>query len=158
MTHRRVLIGHGLVAGLAATVAVSLVIVLQQALGILPQLSTVRVLAQALGFHSIAAGWLLHFVVGVLLWGPLYAWIDPKSSYPHWFIGMMFGTGVCFGVMLLIMPVVGAGLFGLELGMVTPLATLVLHWIYGAVLGVVFGSLPLEITLSATQKSNTVTT
>ena len=125
MTHRSVLISRGLIAGLVATIAISLVIVLQQALGILPQLSTIRVLAQALGFHSIAAGWFLHFVVGVLLWGPLYAWIDPKSSYPHWFIGMMFATGVWLGVMLLIMPVVGAGLFGMELGMVTPMATLV---------------------------------
>jgi hypothetical protein len=134
MKRQRVLIGRGLVAGLAATVILSLVIVLKQVLGILPQLSTISVLAQMLGYQSLAVGWIVHFIVGVLLWGPLYAWIDPKSAFPHWFIGMMFASCVWLGVMLVIMPVVGAGVFGLEFGIVTPTATLVLHWIYGAVL------------------------
>jgi hypothetical protein len=158
MKHQRVLIGRGLVAGLAATVTVSLVILLKQALGILPQLSTIKVLAQMLGYHSLAIGWLAHFIVGVILWGPLYAWIDPKSTYPHWFIGMMFATCVWLGVMLIVMPAVGAGLFGLDLGIVTPAATLVLHWIYGAVLGVVFGSSRLTVTQLTNQKSIAVAT
>jgi hypothetical protein len=36
---------------------------------------------------------------------------------------------------------VGAGVFGMNLGMVAPLMTLMLHVIYGAVLGGVFAAL-----------------
>ena len=158
MKHQQVLIGRGLGAGLAATMVLSLVIILKQALGLLPQLSTISVLAQMLGYHSLAVGWLVHFIVGVVLWGPLYAWIDPKSTYPHWFIGMMFATCLWLGVMLIIMPAVGAGLFGLELGIVTPTATLVLHWIYGVVLGAVFGSSRFSVAYLAKQKSSVVVT
>ncbi len=34
----------------------------------------------------------------------------------------------------------GAGAFGLKMGMMAPVATLMLHWIYGAVLGAIYGS------------------
>lgn len=157
MKHQRILIGRGLIAGLVATIIVSLAVILQQALGILPQLSTIRVLAQMLGYQSIAVGWAAHFIVGVLLWGPLYAWLDPKSSYPHWFIGMMFATFVWLGVMLVIMPAVGAGLFGIELGIVTPTATLVLHWIYGAALGTAFGASKLSVARLTGRKATVAT-
>jgi uncharacterized protein DUF6789 len=157
MKRQRVLIGRGLFAGLAATIVLSLVIALKQALGVLPQLSTISVLAQMLGYQSLAVGWILHFFVGVILWGPLYAWIDPKSSFPHWFNGIMFASCVWLGLMLFIMPVVGAGLFGLQLGLVTPTATLALHWIYGTVLGSVFGSSKLSVTPLATRDSSPVT-
>jgi hypothetical protein len=157
MKRQRILIGRGLVAGLAATIVLSLAIALKQALGILPQLSTVSVLAQMLGYQSLAIGWILHFFVGVILWGPLYAWVDPKSSFPHWFNGIMFASCVWLGVMLVIMPAVGAGLFGLELGLVTPTATLMLHWIYGAVLGGVFGSARLWETRTTVRHSPAMT-
>jgi hypothetical protein len=158
MKRQHLLIGRGLVSGLAATIILSLVIVLKQALGILPQLSTISVLAQMLGYHSLGVGWIAHFFVGVILWGPLYAWIDPRSTYPHWFIGMMFASCVWLGLMLIIMPIVGAGVFGLKLGIVTPTATLILHWIYGAVLGGVFGSSKFGLTQLASQKSTAAAT
>ncbi len=158
MKRQRILIGRGLAAGLAATLVLSLAIVLKQALGILPQLSTISVLAQMLGYQSLAVGWIMHFFVGVILWGPLYAWVDPKSSFPHWFNGIMFASCVWLGVMLLVMPAVGAGLFGLELGIVTPTATLMLHWIYGAVLGGFFGSSRIWSPQVATQNSSPVAT
>jgi hypothetical protein len=157
MKHQWTLIGRGLAAGLAATVVLSCVIVLKQALGILPQLSTISVLAQLIGYKSLAVGWIVHIFVGVILWGPLYAWIDTRSAYPHWFIGMMFASCLWLGVMLIIMPALGAGIFGLELGLLTPTATLVLHWIYGAVLGSVFGSSKLGANKPAGQNTATVT-
>lgn len=39
------------------------------------------------------------------------------------------------------MPMAGAGIFGLNLGMMAPVMTLVLHLIYGAVLGAVYAAL-----------------
>ena len=44
-------------------------------------------------------------------------------------------------MMLIVMPAAGAGLFGLNMGMMAPVMTLMLHAIYGAVLGFVFSRL-----------------
>ena len=44
-------------------------------------------------------------------------------------------------MMLAVMPMAGAGFFGMNLGMVAPIMTLVLHVIYGAVLGGVYAAL-----------------
>ena len=44
-------------------------------------------------------------------------------------------------MMIALMPMAGAGLFGLGLGMTTPVATLVLHVVFGLVLGGVYGLL-----------------
>jgi len=44
-------------------------------------------------------------------------------------------------MMIMVMPIAGAGLFGIHLGMGAPIATLVLHWVFGAVLGAVYGKL-----------------
>lgn len=140
MKKYKVQFGRGVAAGLVATTLLSLVIVLDQVLGVLPQLSTISVFARMFGYQSMAAGWALHLFVGVFAWGPLYAWIDPRSTYPHWFVGMMFGSAIWLGVMLLVMPAIGAGLFGIRLGLAAPTVTLLLHWIYGTALGAVFGS------------------
>jgi hypothetical protein len=37
------------------------------------------------------------------------------------------------------MPMAGAGLFGMNMGVMAPMMTLVLHLIFGAVLGWVYG-------------------
>lgn len=45
-------------------------------------------------------------------------------------------------MMITLMPMAGAGagLFGLKMGLMAPIATLILHWIYGAVLGGLYGT------------------
>jgi hypothetical protein len=134
-------LARGLAAGLAATFVLSLLIVLKQALGIMPGLNLVTILAHALGYSSPAAGWLAHYIVGVLIWGPLYAWWDAKVPFPHLINGLMFASVIWWGVMLIIMPLAGEGLFGIHLGLAAPTVTLMLHWAYGAVLGLVYGAL-----------------
>ena len=44
-------------------------------------------------------------------------------------------------MMIVMMPIAGAGLFGQRLGMMTPVVTLVLHLVFGVVLGGVYGLL-----------------
>ncbi len=43
--------------------------------------------------------------------------------------------------MILPMPMAGAGFFGLKMGLMAPVMTLLLHLIYGVVLGYVYGLL-----------------
>ena len=42
-------------------------------------------------------------------------------------------------MMIVIMPMAGAGLFGMNMGVMAPVMTLMLHVIFGAVLGLVYG-------------------
>ncbi len=43
-------------------------------------------------------------------------------------------------MMIAVMPMAGAGLFGMNFGMMAPGMTMVLHIVFGAVLGVVYGA------------------
>ena len=44
-------------------------------------------------------------------------------------------------MMIVMMPMAGAGPFGLDLSMMTPVAALVLHVVFGLVLGGIYGLL-----------------
>jgi hypothetical protein len=137
---RLVSIGRGLGAGLAATVVLSLLMVMKQAMGLMPQLNPVAMLTQMLGAHTPAAGWIAHFVIGAVIWGAVFSWLDSKLPYAHWVSGILFATGAWLMMMIIVMPMAGMGLFGLQLGVTAPIATLVMHWIYGAILGGVYGA------------------
>lgn len=44
-------------------------------------------------------------------------------------------------MMVMLMPMAGAGFFGLSMGVMAPVMTLMLHLVFGAVLGWTFGRL-----------------
>jgi len=54
--------------------------------------------------------------------------------------GIVFGVAAWAGMMIVVMPMAGAGIFGMNFGVMAPMMTLVLHVIFGAVLGMVFAS------------------
>lgn len=137
-------IERGVVAGFAATVVVSLLMLLQQALGFMPRLNLVMELANALGRRTGVAGWTAHFVIGVFAWGLLFPWVDRHMRFDHWINGVYFASVVWLGVMLIVLPAAGDGVFGNHLELGTPTATLFLNWIYGVVLGGVYGLLQPE--------------
>jgi hypothetical protein len=126
---------------LVATVVVSLLMLLKQALGFMPNVNLVMELANAFGRRDALAGWVAHFAIGVLAWGVLFPWFDRYLRFPHWVNGLYFASIVWLGVMLVVLPAAGQGLFGSRLTLGTPTMTLFLHWIYGAVLGSVYGLL-----------------
>lgn len=97
-------------------------------------------LTHMMGTQTPAAGWMVHFFIGVIAWGAAFAWVDSKLPYAHWVNGVLFATGAWLMMMIVVMPMAGAGLFGLQLGVMAPVATLVMHWIYGVVLGGVYGA------------------
>ena len=132
--HPRAL-GRGLLAGFIATTVVSLCMLLKQALGFMPHVNLVMDLAYALGYRNAVSGWSAHYVIGVLAWGALFPWLDRYLRFPHWINGLYFSSIIWLGVMLIVMPAAGQGLFGSHLALGTPTVTLFLNWIYGAVLG-----------------------
>lgn len=138
---------RSMIAGFAATVILSALMMIKGAMGIMPQLDVIAMLARMaqdmMGFGGAGLAWMMHFMIGTVVWGILFA--------------LLYGTlpgagaitkGISFGVLAWLlmmigsMPMAGASLFGLGLGMMAPIMTLVLHIIYGAVLGAVFQALP----------------
>jgi hypothetical protein len=130
----------GVVAGFVATIVLSALMLMKQRMGLTPQLNPIQMLTDMTGASTPTVGWIMHFLIGTVLWGTLFAWLDPNlPGGSHWLKGVVFGIGAWILMMVLVMPMAGAGLFGIELGMMAPVMTLALHIIYGAVLGGIYG-------------------
>src|SRR5438067_3525357 len=83
------------------------------------------------------------FFVGGLIWALLYGLIfERRLSGPAWQRGVMFAMVPWLFSLLVFMPIVGGGFLGIGLGAgpLPILGNLVLHAVYGAVLGTVWGS------------------
>jgi hypothetical protein len=139
--------GYGLMAGLAATLVLSL---LELTKGMLPQLETIRFLENvAVATANVTvlpvlpmAGWLWHFIIGTLWWGGLFGFMLPLLPGRRvWIKGAVFGVIAGLLVLLMVMPLAGAGYFGMHLSWLDPLVSMVYHVIYGVVLGAVYGIL-----------------
>jgi len=140
-------IGKSMFAGFVATVVLSALMVVKMKMGVMPDLNVIKMMsAMAHGMMGTPAtpevGWVMHIMIGSVLWGGLFALIGkslPGSSYVS--KGMVFGILAWGLMMVMVMPMAGAGFFGLSLGMMAPVMTLMLHLIYGAVLGGIYGKL-----------------
>ena len=132
---------RGLGAGLAATMVLSMIMVAKGMMGLMPELNVIGMLSSMMKSAPIV-GWIVHFMIGMLAWGlgfvAVTRYLPGKNDVAK---GISFGIAAWVMMMLLVMPMAGAGFFGLKLGPVAPMMTLMLHVIYGAVLGYVFGKL-----------------
>ncbi|KAB7623961.1 DUF6789 family protein [Alkalilimnicola sp. S0819] len=135
-------LGRGVLAGLTATVVLSLLMVFRLSMGIMTEFQPIEILNLAanelLGTPDRRfSGWVMHFFVGVVLWGVLFAlWsrgVAPRHSGLRQ--GLLFGTLAWLLLMIVVMPLAGSGLFGLGFGLAVPIMTLLAHLVYGAVLG-----------------------
>ncbi len=134
-------VGKGMVAGFAATLVLSALMLMKSAIGLMPELDLPRMLGGMMGAGP-GLGWIIHFMIGTVLWGALFAWLDPNlPGGSHWLKGVVFGMGAWMLMMILAMPMAGAGLFGMRLGIMAPIMTGMLHAIWGAVLGGTYGAL-----------------
>jgi hypothetical protein len=106
--------------------------------GLLEQLDIITLIDRVSSIGR-ASAWTDHFIVGALLWGPLFAGFHATTAErPIWQKGLLFSVLAWLAMMLVFMPVIGAGLFGWRLGLTVPVGMLVLHLIFGAVLGLTF--------------------
>jgi uncharacterized protein DUF6789 len=141
MEDRNTIILKGMVAGFVATAVLSVLMVMKTMMGVMPELDVIAMLTKMMGASSPAAGWIAHFVIGTVVWGGLFAVLDPHlPGNSHWIKGVLFGIGAWLVMMVAVMPMAGAGFFGMNLGMMAPAMTLVLHVIFGGVLGGVYGA------------------
>jgi len=128
----------GLVAGFVATVVLSAMMGTKTMMGIMPELDVIAMLSAMMSAPAIM-GWIGHFMIGTIAWGGgfalLYGVIPGAGAVMK---GIAFGIAAWLGMMVVVMPMAGAGLFGMAFGIMAPMMTLVLHIIFGAVLGVVY--------------------
>ena len=127
----------GIIAGLVATAALSALMMIKAQIGILPGLDVIALLAAMMGTGS-AAGWVLHFLIGAG-YGVIFSRMSRNDTVRGAMTkGILLGLVGWVAMMVLLMPVMGKGLFGLSMPsetMLVPLVTLMLHVIFGAVLG-----------------------
>jgi len=129
----------GVLGGVFATAAMSALMLIKTAMGVMPELDVIQMLSTMMGV-SIVMAWLVHLAIGAM-WGLLFALafevIPGDSAVVK---GMLFGAGAWLLMMLMVMPMAGAGMFGMKMGMMAPIMTLVLHLIFGVVMGLVYGN------------------
>jgi uncharacterized membrane protein YagU involved in acid resistance len=84
----------------------------------------------------------MHFIIGAG-YGVIFHLTNDKLPTKSLTIkGVILGIAGWLVMMFMVMPMMGAGLFGMEMGVMAPMMTLVLHAIFGAVMGFVYSKLP----------------
>lgn len=129
-----------MIAGFVATVVLSLLMLMKSAMGLMPELDVVSMLSGMMG-SGLAIGWIAHFMIGVIFGGLFVLLLTCLPGGSRWPKGVVFGIGAWMLMMVAIMPMAGARFFGMKPGMAAPIMTLVLHVIFGAVLGGVYTAL-----------------
>lgn len=140
-------LARGMAAGFVATLALSVLMIAKAALGVAPGLNAIALLTAAAAHHaglpaSPWTGWALHFLIGTVAWGGLFALLaDGIRLQAFWVKGVAFGLGAWALMMVIFMPLAGGGFLGLALGPGTPVAALVLHLVFGGLMGAVYAGL-----------------
>lgn len=137
---------NGLIAGFVATVALSAIMVMKSMMGVMPDVNVIKMMAgmirEKTGMtNTVPFAWIMHFAIGTFAWGGLYSLLHGALPGSSLIRGILFGVGAWLIMMLVVMPVTGEGLFGLNIGPHASFATLMLHLVFGAVLGTVYGRL-----------------
>jgi hypothetical protein len=134
-------VSRGMVAGLAATIVLSMIMFMKGMMGLMPELNVIGMLAGMME-SSATIAWVAHFMIGTVVWGVLFAVINEKLPGKGSLMkGIFFGIGAWLLMMIAVMPMAGAGMFGMKLGMMAPIMTMMLHAVFGAVLGGVFAKI-----------------
>lgn len=131
----------GIVAGFIATVVLSILMVIKKNMGVEPALNPVSDIMQFLGTTNMIVGWVGHFILGSVVWGIIFVIIKNILPGKYWWRGILYGIILWLVMMVIYMPVMGWGFFAMKLGGKAVVMTLVLHVIYGFVLGLVYGGL-----------------
>ncbi len=130
----------GVVAGFSATVAVSALelvnILLLRWFAPFPS-----IISNTLGMgNNMAAGWVIHFIAGTLVLGPLFGILCPRlpTQTPET-KGIVFAVGAWITLILIIVMTGNNGAFGRNFGTVGWM--LVTNAVFGIVLGNVYARL-----------------
>ncbi len=114
-----------------------------------PKMDLPAVLGGMFGINSLAFGWIMHFVIGIVL-ALIYAyWLVDRLAGAPWLRGLTFSILPWLVMMVVIAPLLPAlnpmmakmppGFFLANIGIMAAIGSLIGHLIWGAVLGAVYG-------------------
>jgi len=130
-------IARTVAGGVLGTVAMTTVAVFVAPMMGLPAMNPAHMLASQMG-GILALGWAAHFMIGTVL-AVIYAWLAaPRLLGPPVARGALFSLAPWLMAQVMVMPIMGMGLFSGSAGMAV--GSLVGHLVYGAVVGAVVGS------------------
>jgi hypothetical protein len=145
-------IGKGVIAGIVATAALALLLLVQGAVGLVPKFDVIGMLTMIAGSSWPGIGWIIFFGCGGIALGVTFALLDARveatTGAGELVRGVLFGILLWLVLMLVLMPIYGAGAFGLAYGIGAPILTLVADVIYGLVLGAVYGAMHPETVMT----------
>jgi uncharacterized membrane protein YagU involved in acid resistance len=118
----------------------SVMMLMNNAIGKIPDLHIPQTLSVMLGEPDhIMVGGITFFIIGTFLFGVIYPLIAPRLPIRSNLIrGLLFGFAIWLAMMLLVMPLVGAGFFAVNRSAIGPAAALVLTLVYGMTLAAVY--------------------
>ncbi len=122
------------IAGLIASTVLSGVVLLAAAVGIFHAADPVQAVS-GIVMTPPGLGWVIHFSMGALVWGSLFALLSPVLPGPFWGKGTVFGAIAWLLMALLIWASDHAFVLPITLGSV------LLHLLFGATTGLTYGSL-----------------
>jgi hypothetical protein len=126
---------EGLIAGLIATIVITLAMIAIQSAGVAPGFNLIALIKAAAAGDDTMFAWIVHFGIGIVLWGGLFAAFSPHLPGPHWVRGLIFGTLIWLAMMLAFLPAAGLPMFALGSGAAVPMTALGLCLLFGLVLG-----------------------
>lgn len=123
-------------AGLAVTAVMTVLMLMAPTMG-LPPMNIGAMLGSVMG-GSLTLGWMAHFVIGTVL-AVIYARLfATRIPGPAFLRGAIFALLPWLMAELVVMPMMGAGLFGGS--SFAAFGSLMGHLVYGAVLGGIYGT------------------
>ena len=130
-------------AGVLGTVAMTLLFFLEPLIG-LPKMAEGGILSTVMSATvahlpvGFVGGWIVHFVVGIILALIYAAAVANRLPGSPWVRGAAYGAVVFLGAQLVLMPLVGSGIFSSgDPGRL--LGSLAGHLVYGGVAGWYYG-------------------
>jgi len=138
-------IGRAILGGFTGTLAITFLMYVGAPMMGLPKMDIAAMLGSMLG--GWAMGMAMHFINGTLIFPLIYAYLLfgrlPGSPYLK---GILWGVTLWILAQLIVMPMMGAGVFGLKAaGMMSAVGSLMGHVIYGALLGWIGGDAHSEV-------------
>ncbi len=129
-------------AGVVASAIVAGLVFLKQHFGVVPEFAMPHA-ADALMGNKDIPGWLVHLILGVVVWPIIFALVLSFFNGPYWLRGIVYSILVWVFMIVVVMPFAGHGMFmdktiNAGAGAHMMQVTLLMHVVYGFFLGLMF--------------------
>ncbi len=137
---------NSLIASFIATLVLSMIMIMKKTMGLMPEMNPiadlVTIMQDISGLTIMPLfAWILHFLIGTFIWGISFFLLYEILPGGKLIKGILFGLGAWMLMMLTLEPLAGHGLFGLQTSPVIAVMSMMLHIVFGAILGLIYGRL-----------------